>query len=84
LKKRALESLEVADYTEKKLNEMGVNAWRNPNAITVVLTKPPIEIVQKWQLASEVGLSHIICMPGVTKEVIDSFLDDLKKSLAVA
>lgn len=77
LKSRALKCLEVAEYTEKKLQEMGINAWRNPNAITVVLTKPSVEICVKWQLASEGNLSHIICMPGVTKEKIDEFLKDL-------
>jgi histidine decarboxylase len=70
--------LEVAEYTEKKLQEMGFAAWRNPNAITVVFPKPSTEICVKWQLASEGKLSHIICMPGITKEKIDEFLKELK------
>ncbi len=77
LKKRALECLEVASYTEKRMKEMEISAWRNADAITVVFPKPSKEVCVKWQLASEGKLSHIICMPGVTKEKIDEFLQDL-------
>ncbi len=79
LKKRAIDAMEVAAYTEKKLNELGLKAWRNANAITVIFPQPKQEICVKWQLASEGGLSHIICMPGVSKELIDEFLSDLQK-----
>lgn len=78
LRKRAEICMEVAEYTEKKMNEMGIKAWRNPHAITVVFPKPSQEVCVKWQLASEGNFSHIICMPGVTKEKIDEFLKDLK------
>jgi histidine decarboxylase len=56
-------------------------AWRNDNAITVVFPKPSEEICVKWQLASEGSNTHIICMPGVTKEVIDEFLVDVAASI---
>ncbi len=80
LKARALECIEVANYTEKKMKEMGIDAWKNNHAITVIFTKPNDELCRKWQLASENGLSHIICMPGVKKENIDEFLLDVKNS----
>lgn len=80
LKKRALESMELATYTTSKLKEMGIMAWHNDNAITVIFPKPSDEICTKWQLATENGLSHILCMPGVTKENIDEFLKDLKNA----
>lgn len=79
LKQRALQCLEVAEYAEEKMKKMGIAAWRNPNAITVVFPKPSTEICVKWQLASEAKNTHIICMPGVTKEKIDEFLKDLQK-----
>jgi len=78
-KKRALESMELAEYLLHQLKEMGVEAWKNDSALTVIFPKPSNEIVKKWQLASEDGFSHIICMPGVTKEMIDNFIEDLKK-----
>lgn len=80
LKARALASLELAEYTETKLKEMGVKAWRNPHAITVVMPQPLEHLCKKWQLATENGVSHIICMPGLTKKDIDAFLVDLKNS----
>ncbi len=81
LKQRALKSLELANYTEAELRKLGLKAWRNENAITVIFPQPKPEICVKWQLASENGFSHIICMPGVTKERVDAFLVELKKSL---
>lgn len=78
--KMALDALELAQYTEKELIKSGIKAWRNPNALTVVFPKPSDEICRKWQLATEHDLAHLICMPGVTKNQIDSFLDDLSRS----
>jgi len=77
LKQRAVDSLELAEYTMQRLLSIDIKAWRNDHAITVVFPQPPAEICLKWQLASEGGLTHIICMPGVTKERIDSFINDL-------
>jgi histidine decarboxylase len=82
LKKRAEVCLEIAEYLEKKLKEKNINAWRNESAITVVFEKPKSEIITKWQLATENEWSHIICMPGVTKEKIDEFLIDLSDQAA--
>jgi histidine decarboxylase len=81
LKQRALDCMEVAAYAEHKLKEMGIDAWRNLNAITVVLPTPSEKICIKWQLATDTENSHIICMPGVTKKKIDEFLKDLKHDL---
>ncbi len=81
LRKRALESLELAAYLNKKLIEIGIAAWQNNNALTVVFPKPADYICAKWQLASESGLAHIICMPGIKKDTLDLFLEDLTASL---
>lgn len=78
LKKRALDCLELAAYTEHKLKEIGILAWRNLNAITVVFPTPDKKICIKWQLASQDGNTHLICMPGVTKKQIDEFVKDLR------
>jgi histidine decarboxylase len=78
LKQRALDSIKLAEYTKNKMLEIGIKAWSNENAITVVFPQPSEEIRRKWQIASEDGRAHIICMPGVTKEQIDEFLIDLQ------
>jgi histidine decarboxylase len=80
LKNRALKSIELANYAAKEMEKMGIKAWQNPNSITVIFAKPKDEICIKWQLASEGEWSHIICMPGISKEKIDEFLIDLKEA----
>jgi histidine decarboxylase len=77
LKARAVNSLYLAEYTVQQLQNIGIKAWRNQNAITVIFPQPSKEICVKWQLASENGFTHIICMPGVSKETIDSCIKDL-------
>lgn len=71
LRQRAMHSLDIAAYTVSCLQQAGINAWRNLNSITVVFPAPCESVRQKWQLASENGLSHIICMPNVSREQID-------------
>lgn len=78
---RATAALALAANAQEKLNSIGVSAWRNADAITVVFPQPPAIICNKWQLASENGISHLICMPGVTKEQIDLFITDFKQCL---
>jgi len=78
LKERYLHSLDVAKYCEKRLNNIGIEAWRNPNAITVVLPKTSKKIKDKWQLATEGDIAHVICMPNVSKKQIDLFINDLE------
>lgn len=80
-RERALRSLELADYTEQKLQEMGWSAWRFPQSLTVVIEKPSEEIIRKWQLATQGNQSHIICMPGVQREHINALLTDLQRSV---
>ncbi|WP_316804592.1 histidine decarboxylase [Pedobacter nototheniae] len=83
LRERAMHSLNIAAYTEAKLKNLGIAAWRNPNAITVNFPTPSLDICKKWQLAAENGSSHIICMPNVTSQHIDLFIADLEAEMAV-
>lgn len=53
-------------------------AWRNHNSITVVIPRPRDEVVRKWQLASEGGISHVVVMPHVTREKLEDFVAELK------
>jgi histidine decarboxylase len=84
LKARAAHSLAMAAYTESRLQEAGIDAWRNPNAITVVFPEPQATIRHRWQLASENGYSHIICMPNVQKEQIDEVVEAIAATLEPA
>lgn len=77
LRERVQQSLELAAYTEQRLLEHGIDAWRNPNALTVVFPAVPETIKQRWQLATARGRSHVITVPGITRDTIDRFIEDL-------
>jgi histidine decarboxylase len=81
LEKRVEHSLKIAEYTEKRLIDAGIPAWRNKNAITVVFPEVSAAIREKWQLAAADGKTHLICMPNVQKNQIDEFLNDMNNSL---
>jgi histidine decarboxylase len=65
----------LVDQIESRLPHY--NPWRNQNSITVVIKRPPRQIIEKWQLATQDTVSHIVCMPQVTRERIDHFIADL-------
>jgi histidine decarboxylase len=77
MRRRADASRELATYTQRRLLEVGWDAHRNAHAFTVVLRTPPPPVTDRWVLASADGWSHIVCMPGVTREQIDAFVADL-------
>ena len=53
----------------------------NDNSNTVVLERPDSEnFVQKWQLACQGNIAHVVVMPNVTKEKILVFVRDLVAS----
>jgi len=74
---RVARSLEVADYACTRLQQAGVAAWRNPNAITVVFPTPAESVCRRWQLASADGASHLVVLPNVSKGQVDRFVADL-------
>jgi histidine decarboxylase len=78
---RAKNCQDLADYTTNQLNEIGIKGWRNKGALTVVFPKPSIEIINKFQLASDETISHIICVPGISKEQIDELIKALKEDI---
>ncbi|PQJ21038.1 histidine decarboxylase [Tenacibaculum sp. SG-28] len=79
LQERYEKSVAIAKYCKQELLKIGIKAWSNPGAITVVFPKMPDEIKNKWQLATEEDITHIICMPNVTKEQIDAFIADVTR-----
>lgn len=76
---RANEALTMANYAVNQLRGLGVSAWRNNHALTVIFPKPPENLCDKWQLASENEIAHLICMPGITIEQINAFVLDYSK-----
>lgn len=77
LVERTKNCLLLAKYTVEKMNENGISAWRNKNALTVIFPMPSLEIREKYKLASEDNISHVICVPGISTEQIDALIQDL-------
>ena len=68
--------LETAEYAVKRFNEHGINAWRHRNSPTVVFDRPSPEVFDRWQIAPEDEVAHIITMPHVDFETIDRLVAD--------
>lgn len=79
LKKRYQNCLEVTNYCIERLKSIGKECWVNPGGITIYFNATSILLKQKWQLATVDGITHIICMPSITKQQIDLFIDDILK-----
>lgn len=82
LRRRARMALGVAAYAVDRLRAAGVEAWRNPDALTVVFPRVPDAVRDKWQLATQGDISHFIAMPGISKEHVDAFVEDLRCSVS--
>lgn len=78
LEKEVLNCLDNARYLKDKLKEAGVGAMLNSPSTTVVFERPRDEdFVRRWQLACQGNIAHVIVMPNVTLEKIDTFLNEL-------
>lgn len=75
--KRVKRSLENARYAVRTLRKAGIDAWRNPDAITVVFPRPRPEIAHHWQIAMQEDIGHLLVMPSVSRGQIDAFAADL-------
>ncbi len=83
LRARLQYSLSLAEYTQRQLQSIGIKAWRNPNALTVVFPRPSERVKQRWQLATNDEIAHVIVMPNVTREQIDNFVADIAKESSI-
>lgn len=72
--------LDKARYAVQRLRAIGVDAWRNPFAITVVFPRPADSVLAKWQIAVHRDRAHIITMQTVRREQIDEFVEDLAEA----
>jgi histidine decarboxylase len=81
LRRRAEAARELAVHLHHDLVAMGWEAVRHPYAFTVVLRTPPAAVLAKWVLVSVGGWSHVITMPGISREQIDEFLADMHAAL---
>ncbi len=77
IRQMVAECFQVADYAVERLCQVGCDAWRHKNSITVAFDRPRMDVVSRWQLAVYGETAHLITMPHVTREQIDRFVADL-------
>ena len=75
--------IDLAGYAIQRFNEYGIQAWRNKHSTIVVFPKPSEKLIQKWQLAIQDDIAHIIALPHLTHKIIDTIVaevaSDMKK-----
>lgn len=79
LQKRVDQSLSMAEYVLEKLRDIGIPAWRNPHAITIVFPEVSSYLIEKYQLATAEGRTHLVAMPHISKSLVDCFLLEVKR-----
>jgi histidine decarboxylase len=77
LRRRVQTSLDLARYTVQRFNDAGIPAWRNPEAVTVVFPAVSEALQHKWQLATAGDISHMILMPHITRDLVDTIVADV-------
>ena len=77
MKRQVHNALEIAEYAVRRLQLAGVPAWRHKNSLRAVFPRPTQAVVRKWQLAPQQEIAHLIAMPNVTREQVDTFVRDL-------
>uniref|UniRef100_A0ACD5URK3 Uncharacterized protein n=1 Tax=Avena sativa TaxID=4498 RepID=A0ACD5URK3_AVESA len=76
--KEVQKCLRNAHYLKGRLKDAGISAMLNELSSTVVFERPKDEeFVRRWQLACEGNISHVVVMPSVTINKLDSFLNEL-------
>jgi histidine decarboxylase len=71
----------LAEYAVERFQSLGVDAWKNEFAITVVFPRPPESVLARWQIAVKDDYAHIICMPHFTHDLIDKLADEIAAAL---
>jgi len=72
----ARRGLQLADYLIEKLQAHGVPAWRHPDSITVVMPKPTAGFLDKWCVASQRDIMHVITLPPCSEQLLDQLIVD--------
>jgi histidine decarboxylase len=83
LKQRYLDAKVLADYAFEQMQSKNLTVWRNAGALTLFFPEVRDWVKTKWQIATQ-GVSHLIIMPGLSKEKIDAVIQDIENQSASA
>jgi len=69
--------METACYLRDELSKHGVTCRLNDLSCTVVLERPTSQqFIKRWSLACEDDIAHVVVMPNITKDKIDTFVKE--------
>ena len=81
LQKDVLLCVKNSNFLKGLLDEAGIKCMLNPLSCTVVFERPTNQdFVRKWQLACQKDVAHVVVMPNVSQEKLQSFVSDLIES----
>jgi len=76
----AQESLQLAEDFTSRMEHSGIPVTRHAHGCILVFPKPQEELARRWQLATRGDFAHLVTVPGVTAEMLHTFLDDWIRS----
>jgi histidine decarboxylase len=79
IKKDVTYCMDTAAYLRDQLTEAGFTCRLNDLSCTVVLERPlDDKFIKRWQLACETDIAHVVVMPNVSREKIETFIQEFK------
>ncbi|KAL3157766.1 hypothetical protein ABBQ32_012192 [Trebouxia sp. C0010 RCD-2024] len=83
MRKDVEKCLRNAHLLKAMLEKVGIKTMLNELSSTVVFERPQEEtFVKKWQLACQGDIAHVVVMPNITLEKLETFVQDLIQSRA--
>jgi histidine decarboxylase len=76
-KQEVWECVDKATYLYNQLKQAGLYCLLNPYSTTVVFPQPKAATTQKWQLATQGNLAHVVVMQNHSYELLDILCTDL-------
>jgi len=82
IKQEVKHCIDTACYLRDSMTKAGIRCRLNDLSCTVVFERPVSEVlVQRWQLACERDIAHIVVMPNVTEAKVDLFVRELTECI---
>lgn len=72
----AEESLQLAVDFAARMEHAGMGVIRHEHGCILVFQRPDEELARRWQLATRGDFAHIVTVPGVTSEMLETFLHE--------
>ncbi|ODN42395.1 histidine decarboxylase [Piscirickettsia litoralis] len=73
------DSLEKAKKLTTQLQSENIQAWRNENALSVIIPKPSDKFLKKWLMPTNEVYGQIACLPKLSEKAMSNLISDLTK-----